>query len=160
MKTLDIYSINLRCRSNNDGGYHTAHHNKCVLSHLLSKDEIVRSSGNNSSSQNRLMRRHNMLSQVTDAACPKEPLSSHWFNSGTYSDDNLQAVIAACPEKPSSSLWFYSGAYSDENDNRISAMSRRSPGNILGLRNHITTEVVTWNYKIKRKEIKKRKRRR
>lgn len=160
MKTLDIYSINLRCRSNNDGGYHTARHNKCVLSHVLSKDEIVRSSGNNSSSQNRLMRRHNMLLQVTGATCPKEPLSSHWFNSGTYSDDNLQAVIAACPEEPSSSLWFYSGAYSDEDDNRLDTESRRSPENILDLRNNIATEVVTWTYKRKRKEIKKKKRRR
>jgi len=113
MKTSDIQSMNLRCRSNNDGGYHTARHNKCVLSHLLNKDEIVRSSGNNSSSQNRLMRRHNMLLQVTDAACPKEPLSSHWFNSGTYSDDNLQGVITACPDEPLSH-WFYSEASSDD----------------------------------------------
>jgi hypothetical protein len=160
MKTSDIQSMNLRCRSNNDGGYHTARHNKCVLSHLLNKDEIVRSSGNNSSSQNRLMRRHNMLLQVTDAACPKEPLSSHWFNSGTYSDDNLQAVIAACPEEPSSSLWFYSGAYSDEGDKRIDTVSRRSPESILGLHNKKTTEVVTWNRKRKIKDIKKKKRRR
>ena len=159
MKTSDIYSVNLGCRSNNDAGYQAERRKGCVTPYPLIKDEIVRSSGNNSSSQTRLMRRHNMLLQVTGATCPKEPLSSHWFNLGTYSDDNLQAVIAACPEEPSSSLWFYSGADSDEDDKRLDTESRRSPENLLGLRNHKTTEVETWNL-IKTHKVKKKKRRR
>ena len=158
MKTSDIYSANLGCRSNNDAGYQAARHNRYVLSYPLIKDEIIRSSGNNSSNQDRLMRRQNIM-QATSAACPEKPLSSLWFYSGAYSDEILQTTTEVCPEKPSSSLWFYSGAYSDEDDKRLDTESRRSPENLLGLRNHITTEVVKWNHKDKY-EVKKKKRRR
>ena len=159
MKTSDIYSVNLGCRSNNDAGYQAERRKGCVTPYPLIKDEIIRSSGNNSSNQDRLVRRQNIM-QATSAACPEKPLPSLWFYSGAYSDEILQTTTEVCPEKPSPSLWFYSGAYSDEDDNRLDTESRRSPENILDLRNHITTEVVTCNQKRKRKEIKKKKRRR
>ena len=158
MKTSDIYSVNLGCRSNNDAGYQAERRKGCVTPYPLIKDEIVRSSGNNSSSQTRLMRRQNIM-QATSAACPEKPLSSLWFYSGAYSDEIIQTTTEVWPKKPSSSLWFYSGAYSDEDDKRLDTESQRSPENLLGLRNNKTTEVETWNL-IKTHKVKKKKRRR